>query len=196
MMVGILLAAGAASRFGGDKLLAQLPNGRSVAETACTKLRDGVDQVIAVVRPDADELAARLQAAGAVVHRFANAHLGMGASLAFGVSCAPDADGWLIALADMPLIESSDITRVADALRNGAAIAVPAFDGRHGHPVGFARRLSADLCALNGDSGARSIIKRRADEVLAIAVENPQAWLDIDTQQDWSKVWNVMSQTP
>lgn len=194
MIVGILLAAGAGSRFGGDKLLARLPDGRSVAETACAQLREGVDQVIAVVRPDADELAAHLQATGATVQRFADAHLGMGASLAFGVGCVPDAEGWLIALADMPLIESGDITRVADAVRNGAAIAVPDCHGRRGHPVGFAHRLGAELCALTGDSGARSIVARHADEVLAVTVENTQGWLDIDTPQDWSTVCNVMSQ--
>lgn len=193
MIVGILLAAGAASRFGGDKLQARLPNGHGVAETACRQLLGGIDRVIAVVRPDADALAASLAGAGAEVRRCADAALGMGASLAFGVGCAPEADGWLIALADMPLIASADVGRVADALRGGAAIAVPEHDGQRGHPVGFARRFGDELRALHGDSGARQLIKRHADEVRIVPVADGSGWLDIDTPQDWSRVCGLMT---
>lgn len=193
MIVGVLLAAGAASRFGGDKLLARLPNGRKVAETACANLRAGVDRVVAIVRPDAGELAACLEAAGAEVHRFAEAHLGMGASLAFGVGCARDADGWLIALADMPMIESEDIARVAEAVRKGATIVVPESGGRRGHPVGFARSVGEELCSLSGDTGARSLIQRHADAVLVVPVDNVRSLLDIDTPGDLAEVCAVIS---
>ena len=49
LIVGILLAAGAGSRFGGGKLLARLADDRGVAETACARLLPAVDRVVAVV---------------------------------------------------------------------------------------------------------------------------------------------------
>jgi len=184
MIVGVLLAAGSGRRFGGDKLLAELDDGRTIAEISCAKLRAGVDRLIAVVRPDDDRLAACLATAGADVCVCPDADQGMGVSLAFGVRQAPEADGWLVALADMPLIAASDIRRVADALRTGAAIAVPVAGQQRGHPVGFCRRFFAELSALTGDSGARAILERHAGEIVAVPVEDSRTWRDIDTAAD------------
>jgi CTP:molybdopterin cytidylyltransferase MocA len=61
--VGILLAAGRAERFGGDKLLARLAPAQSgspalaVGEAACRNLRAALPVVVAVVRVDDDQLA-------------------------------------------------------------------------------------------------------------------------------------------
>lgn len=184
MIVGILLAAGKATRFGGDKLLAELGNGQCVAEVACARLRPVVDRLIAVVRPEASELAIRLTTAGAEICVFANADKGMGASLAHGVRQAPDADGWLIALADMPLIATADARQVVDALRAGAAIAAPVWLGERGHPVGFAQVHFAELTALSGDQGARTLLTRYAGDLVEVHVSPAGTWHDVDTAGD------------
>lgn len=184
MIVGILLAAGAATRFGGDKLLAELADGRRVGELSCVALRPAVDRLIAVLRPADAELAACLAAAGAEICFFAEAWRGMGASLAAGLAQAPDAAGWLVALGDMPLVVSADAVRVADAVRGGAPIAVPVAAGRRGHPVGFSRRFAAELLALDGDSGARWILARYSADVVEIPVGDARRWLDVDCAED------------
>lgn len=187
MIVGVLLAAGAATRFGGDKLLAELAAGQSVAEVACTSLRPAVDRLIAVVRPGADELAARLAAAGAEVSVCAEAAQGMGVSLAHGVRQTADATGWLIALGDMPLVATADARRVADALRDGAVIVVPEVAGRRAHPVGFSSQLFAELAGLQGDQGARELIERHAEAVLRLALDSPHGRIDVDTVDDLAR---------
>ena len=101
-VVGILLAAGSATRFGGDKLAAALPNGTTVGVAACRNLAAAVDAVIAVVRPGDGAIADALAANRARVSVCPRASDGMGASLAWGVRAAPVATGWIIALADMP----------------------------------------------------------------------------------------------
>ncbi len=184
MIVGVLLAAGQARRFGGDKLLVELDDGLCVAEASCANLRPAVDRLIAVVRPGAGELAQRLALAGAEIFECAQAAEGMGASLAHGVALMPDADGWLIALADMPLIAPEAALRIADALRAGAAIAVPVARGQRGHPVGFGRAYFAALTALDGDRGARTLLAQNADRVIEIPIADASAWLDIDTVDD------------
>lgn len=183
LIVGVLLAAGAARRFGGDKLLAELGDGCCLAEAACTNLLAGVDRVVAVIRPGADELRQRLTAAGATVHEFADADDGIGASLAFGVRQMPAA-GWLIALADMPFVDSVDVRRIADALRAGAGIVVPHTPEGNGHPVGFAACYGEELGALRGDQGARSVIGRHAEAVRHLPVTDTRSRLDVDTQED------------
>lgn len=184
MIVGVLLAAGRGRRFGGDKLLAELGDGRKIAELSCANLHAVVDRLIAVVRPDDDALAACLSAAGAEVCVCPDADKGMGVSLAFGVRQAPEADGWLIALADMPLVGASGIRRVADALRAGVAIAVPVSGQRRGHPVGFSCRFFEELNTLSGDAGARAILERHSAEIVGVPVEDAHTWHDIDTAED------------
>jgi molybdenum cofactor cytidylyltransferase len=184
MIVGVLLAAGCGRRFGGDKLLAELGDGRKIAEISCVNLHAVVDRLIAVVRPDDDALAVCLSAADAEVCVCPDADKGMGASLACGVRQAADADGWLIALAEMPLVSESDIRRVADALRTGAAIAVPVSGQQRGHPVGFSRRFFGVLSALTGDIGARAILERHVAEIVAVPVVDSRTWHDIDTTED------------
>ena len=195
MIVGVVLAAGSATRFGGDKLLAELGMGRCIAEISCAKLRPAVDRLIAVVRPGAGELAARLGAAGAEVCIVADPAQGMGASLAHGVAQAPDADGWLIALADMPLVADADVMRIAAALRAGAAIAVPVALGRRGHPVGFAHRFFAELTALNGDTGARAILARYAADIVEVPVSDANTWHDVDTGDDLEVARRLLAET-
>ena len=184
MIVGVLLAAGSATRFGSAKLLVELGDGQCIAEVACARLCPAVDRLIAVVRPDDSALAARLAAAGAEIGLFADAHEGMGASLAYGVAQTADADGWLIALADMPLVVSADALRIADALRAGAAIAVPVSSGQRGHPVGFARKYGTELKTLSSDHGARSVLARHPSDIVEIPVSTASSWLDVDSADD------------
>lgn len=193
-IVGILLAAGQGARFGGDKLLAPMPAGAGRAEpgtplgvVTASRLAEALPDSIAIVRPRDTRLAAWLQAAGLRVVPCAHADDGMGASLACGVAAARDADGWVIALADMPWIASATIRAIADALAAGADIAAPSYRGERGHPVGFARRHYAALAALTGDAGARSIVERGLARLTWIDVDDAGILRDIDTPSDLSR---------
>ncbi len=186
-VVGILLAAGRGRRFGGDKLLAMLPGGECVGTAACRHLLEAVPQVIAVVRPDDAALAAALGAAGAQIVRCAGADDGMGTSLACGVRAAPDADGWLVGLADMPWILPSTIARVAAAVAGGAQVAAPFHGGERGHPVGFGKPCYAALAELAGDEGAKAVVTALRDRIARIDVDDPGVLRDIDAQADLAK---------
>lgn len=188
-IVGILLAAGRGTRFGGDKLLAQLASssglaGECVGATACRHLLAALPRVIAVVRPDDAELAAALGAAGARIVRCVDADDGMGASLACGVRATKDAGGWVVALADMPWIQPSTIARVAAAVADGAPVAAPFHRGARGHPVGFSPACYAALAALTGDEGARSVVTAHHDSLARVDVDDAGTLRDIDTPAD------------
>jgi len=185
-VVGVLLAAGRAERFGGDKLLARLTevDPVTVGEAACRNLLAAIPDVVAVVRPDDDRLASILEAAGARVIRCANAADGMGASLACGVRAASDAAGWVVALADMPWIRPETIARVSAAIAGGAIVAAPFHLGERGHPVGFAKGCAPMLMALTGDEGARSVLAAHQQIMVRIDVDDPGALRDVDTPSD------------
>ncbi len=109
---------------------------------------------------------------------------GMGASLACGVQAAAAADGWIIALADMPWVATATIASVRDAIAGGALLAAPFHDGRRGHPVGFGRACYRELAALTGDEGARAVVMRHARELQRIDVDDPGVLRDVDTPAD------------
>ena len=184
-IAGILLAAGAAARFGGDKLLARLDDGTTIGVRSCTNLLASVPEVIAVTRAGDDVLMRELAAAGAHVTVCADANAGMGASLAHGVRSAGDANAVIVALADMPWILASTITAVAGELRRGASLVAPRYHGMRGHPVGFARVHFAALTALGDDAGARDLIARLKD-IRWIDVDDPGVLRDVDTPADLS----------
>jgi len=181
-VVGILLAAGSATRFGGDKLVVPLPDGTPIGVAALKNLAAAVDTVVAVVRIGDDALATMLAAQGARVTVCPRAAQGMGESLAWGVRAAPAAAAWVIALADMPWVQSATAGRVGDTLRKGALIAASTWQGARGHPVGFAASLYAELIALTGDEGAKSIIARYGAS--PVPTEDGGALRDVDTRQD------------
>ena len=182
-VIGILLAAGRGTRFGGGKLLAGLA-GEHVGTVACRHLVVALPRVIAVVRPDDAALAAALGSAGARIVRCANADDGMGASLACGVAATNDAAGWVVALADMPWILPSTIGRVAAAVADGASVAAPFHRGERGHPVGFSSACYAALAALAGDEGAKSVVAAHIDSLARIDVDDAGTLRDIDHPAD------------
>jgi molybdenum cofactor cytidylyltransferase len=183
-VVGLLLAAGASTRFGADKLAHPLPHGVAVAVQAARHLKAEIERVIAVVRPGSDDTAQALAAAGCEVVVCDNAAEGMGASLACGAHAAGAVDGYLVALADMPFVRPSTIAALRDALAGGAALVAPYFHARRGHPVGIAGRFRAELEALTGDAGARALLAAHAGELVKVPVGDPGVIRDIDTPAD------------
>lgn len=187
-VVGILLAAGRGTRFGGDKLAAPLPRashgvpaGTPLGVAAAMHLVDALTDSVAVVRPG-DRLTGALRRAGPRIVECRNADDGMGASLACGVATTPDALGWIIALADMPWIAPATIRAVANAIRDGADIVAPVHRGERGHPVAFAARHGRALAALRGDAGARSLLAAHAGAVTLLDVDDAGIVRDVDTR--------------
>jgi len=141
-----------------------------------------MSNVIAIVRPGAEALAHALNDAGCNVFFSTDAERGMGASLAAGVRATPDAEGWIVALADMPWIAPSTVEALARRIDAGASIVAPVFRGRRGHPVGFGAMHRAALSALDGDIGARRLLD--TNDVASIEVDDAGIIADIDTRAD------------
>lgn len=184
MIAGILLAAGASTRFGSNKLLHPLQDDTPLVLAALRPLQAAVDQVIVIVRPDDAALAQTLATEAARVVACPDAARGMGASLACGVRATPQAQGWLVALGDMPAVPSALIAQLAARLRAGAALVAPVCGNRRGHPVGFAREFFPALSELDGDTGARALLEAHAARLELIPTDAPGVLRDVDTPDD------------
>jgi len=187
-IVGILLAAGKGERFGGgvgnSKLLANLPDGLPIALAAARNLQPACDRLLVVLRPGDTALADLFMAESFAVVVCYDANAGMGHSLAAGVRASPEASAWVVALADMPYIQSISHHAVAARLRAGDSLVATKFQGRRGHPVGFAGRWRDQLSVLTGDQGGKAILAQNPGEVNLVEIEDPGVLRDIDRPED------------
>ncbi|MES2015842.1 MAG: nucleotidyltransferase family protein [Pseudomonadota bacterium] len=186
-VAGILLAAGRGARFDPDgaanKLMAAVP-GRDAVVVACAAgaLLGALTDVLAVVRPGAAEVASQLRALGCRVSTCPDADQGMGASLVHALEQTRDAAAWVIALGDMPHVQTATVRALLAALANGADIAAPLCQGRRGNPVAFGRTHLGRLLKLGGDAGARSLL--REWPVTEVEVDDPGIHRDVDFPED------------
>jgi molybdenum cofactor cytidylyltransferase len=183
-IAGLLLAAGSASRFGSDKLSHSLPHGVAIAVQAARHLKPEVSRVVAVVRPGSQNLLSHLKDEGCEVFVCDNAAEGMGASLACAVRAAGRADGYIVALGDMPFIRRTTIAAVREALVEGAPLVAPYFRARRGHPVGISGQFFEQLLSLGGDEGAKSLLAAHQNQMKKIPIGDPGVIRDIDTPAD------------
>ncbi len=116
---------------------------------------------------------------------------GMGTSLRVGIEAAPlNATGYLICLADLPLLNAQDLTLLIDAFQSAYAkdpdvIVVPQHQGRQGHPVLFSARYRVDLLALRGAQGGRRILQQNLEHILPVDMPNAHSFQDIDTPEGY-----------
>ena len=180
--IGILLAAGSSKRFNGNKLMHPL-DGMPIALRSAQSFLKALPGAIAVTAPSSP-LTPLLESAGFKVIECERAHEGMGASLAAGVAATQDAPGWVVALADMPFIQSATHSRVAQAVSDGTDLIAAAYKGERGHPVGIGARFRDQLLALEGDAGARHIVRANPGLLQLVECDDPGVLRDIDTRDD------------
>jgi len=186
----IILAAGEASRMGrakqllrvGDSTLLQLAVERARMATCLAPI------VVTGARHELMETDLSTQD----VHLVHNPdwESGMGSSIATGVKHLrywhPAAEGCLITLVDQPLVTISTLEALMNAFRtNRTLIVATSYEETLGVPAIFSRTLFAELEALHTGGGAKGIIHKHRSQVLAM--ECPEAGLDIDTPEDWER---------
>ena len=197
MISAVLLAAGSARRFGGQKLLASVPHEGSsiplVRLSVICLLAAKLERVVVVVGKEGESVRQCLADFPLEIVANAEAETGMSSSLRIGVTEAarrwPDSDGILITLGDQPIVEREIIDAVVTQLtrngENGCAKSIVAarFQGQLGTPVLFTPEMVPELLALRGDRGARSVVERDVSRVCFVDFDRP-APLDVDTVTD------------
>ncbi len=186
MICGILLAAGSSVRFGSPKLLQALDEKNSIAQRSALHLQQAIANLLVVVRPDDARLIQQMQDINIPYVLCSQATNGMSASIACGIKHSMDASGWIIALADMPLVQTSTIRQIAQALESNSIVA-PYYHGQRGNPVGFSAQYRQALLNLEGDKGARDLLTTNEDHIYRIITEDAGVVQDIDTADDMMK---------
>jgi molybdenum cofactor cytidylyltransferase len=193
-VAGVVLAAGASTRFGRNKLLLSVSGDSLARRAAKAALEGGLDPVVVVLGHEADRIGQELS--GLRVRAIVNPDYarGMNTSLRAGVEAVPDdVSALVVLLADMPLVTGDMIARLVEAYRQtGAPLVASDYDGVHAPPTLYSRPLFAELGGPEGDGSGKRVVKRHADE--AVRVSWPSDRLaDVDREEDWERIRAAMS---
>jgi molybdenum cofactor cytidylyltransferase len=158
VIAGVLLAAGAATRFGQPKQLAEL-DGRPLLEHAITALTESpVERVVVVLGAGADQVVARVAPHGAQFVVSERWDEGQSASLACGLAEVSDCEAVVVTLGDQPRLSPEAVARVIAARGEGVDAVRATYAGEPGHPVLLERRLFERMRDVTGDHGARNLL--------------------------------------
>jgi molybdenum cofactor cytidylyltransferase len=184
-VVGIILAAGAGSRFGSDKRQLIGPTGESMLHSVLATYRPCFDTLLVVI-PAHDEFGlAACENFSALPIVNANSDEGMGSSLRAAATWLQQQAlmrACVIGLADMPLIRSETVCAIRDlvALHNEPVVACT--QTQLGFPRALPQQYFSQLAQLHGDVGARAVVEWSSAR--KFFVEDASVLLDIDTPQD------------
>jgi molybdenum cofactor cytidylyltransferase len=183
-ITALILAAGAARRFGSDKRLARLADGSRLLAATLHLARTHFAEVAVVLRADDDPQRLGIPA-GIRVIPCTDAEQGMGHSLAAGIRAlsACPAEAIAVLLGDMPWIAPASLAALSAQARP-ERIVYPLVDGQRGHPVLFGRQHWPALQQLRGDTGARELLRQRPDCCHALPLNDPGLLRDVDRPAD------------
>jgi molybdenum cofactor cytidylyltransferase len=187
---GIILASGSSTRFGRPKQLLKL-KGRYLLEYVLNAaLESQLNHVVLVLGHEYQRILhtlgtrtthERLQVV--INHRYLE---GQSRSLQAGLlKIRQTFPAAMFLLGDQPLLNSNTIDHMLDRFRySGKDICVPVYKGNRGNPSIFKQVLYDQLMAIEGDIGARNIIRANPERVLDIEIDDPLCFFDIDSQKD------------
>ena len=185
----LILAAGAGRRMrGADKLMQEVGGRPLLAHLVAEAVASRADAVRVMLPEGSDR-------AGVVppdlIVTVPDPGEGMAASIRAGLAArAPEADAVIVMLADMPEIAAADLDRLIAGYSpaDGREIVrATDADGTPGHPILFGARFFETLARIEGDRGARDILRDAAEFTVEVALAGKAATTDLDTPEAWAE---------
>lgn len=191
LLWALVLAAGESRRMGGRlKQLAEVAGEPMVRRAVRLALEAVPGRVVVVVGAGAEQVARAVRDLGARLVVVLNPDFarGMSTSLKAGVASLPEGvPGVLVMLADQPAVTASLLGRLQAAWPGHLAAACRYPDGGLGPPCILGREVWREVEALEGDEGARRILRRLGPGVAAVD-PSPEELADVDTPQDLDRL--------
>ncbi len=187
---GVILAAGAARRFGAQKLLEPIRDRPLAQHVLDAAEASQLSTIVLVVGADADAILSGVEPGRARVVRNPDHASGQASSLQVGLRALEgDIDAALVLLGDVPGITDALLDELVRTQREtGAAAVVSRWAGRRMPPAVLHRDLWPIAFALRGDVGMREVLAGRRD-VAEVEVTSALGSLDdVDTRDDHARL--------
>lgn len=177
----LIMAAGNASRFGENKLTASFA-GKSLFSLALAAIPADTFARVTVVS-QYPVLLQEAEQAGFHAIRNDRPDDGISRTIRLGTEAMADCAGILYMVADQPLLRQETVLRIVqDWQQHPGCIVGAAHNGHRGNPCLFPARFFPELCALEGDRGGSSVIRRHEDALRLVEAAEPEL-SDCDTKQ-------------
>jgi molybdenum cofactor cytidylyltransferase len=189
-IAGIILAAGLSTRFGGNKLLAELDGVAIIHRVVETALASGLEQIVIVLGHDQAPIRAALGdlAKNDRLEIIVNQDYrhGQSTSVTAGLKAVQaNFTAAMYLMGDQPLLDSGIIDSLIKAYQStDHDICYPSFQNQRRNPVIFGDVFFNDILALGGDTGARAIIDANPDRAMAVVFNQEEPFLDVDEEND------------
>jgi len=174
----ILEAAGDSKRFGSNKLLHIMDDGRPMIASILDAVRP-LDVYKKVIVTQYDEVAGLAGDFKVIMND--RPDLGISRSMQLGLMAAGDADAYMFCVCDQPGLKTGTLQKLIEEYKKGTAgIVSLAWQGKMCNPKIFSSRYREELMKLSGDTGGRQIIASHADDILLVEAESEDEVKDID----------------
>jgi len=198
---GIILAAGASTRFGEPKQLLQLKDKCLLEWVLDAALNSELNRIVLVLgyahQKILQALGEKSQHSKLSIEINPQFKKGQSHSLRAGLSKVKnDFAAVMFLLGDQPMLNSATINILLEKFWSAEKdVCVPFYRGKRKTPVIFGRRFYTRLMGIKGDRGARQLIDKNPDKVLTVELDNPLCFFDIDTQQDFENLKRELEKT-
>jgi molybdenum cofactor cytidylyltransferase len=187
----LVLAAGGSTRLGRPKQLIRYQDEALVRRAVRAAIEIQCEPVVAVCGPEFSSVRQELAGLQVTVVENPNWKSGMASSLTCGLEAAlrsmPQMDALLVTLCDQPLIDAAELLRLISFYReSGAAAAASRYGDSGGPPAIFGRPLFPQMKDLQGDAGAKRILRALGNQVAWMDL--PEGAMDIDTPDDLARL--------
>ena len=185
----IILAAGSSTRMGEPKQMMMYKNKTFLQHIIAEAKKAFLDPVICITGYQSDLITKNIS--GMEVSIVYNEHWaeGLGSGISAGIKqlSFSDADSVILAVSDQPYV-SSDLFRTMKEWKDksGKGIVASSYAGTLGTPVLFGKEYFNQLKSLNGNQGAKKIVKLNMPDVCSVGFEKGS--IDIDTKEDYEKL--------
>ena len=178
----VVMAAGNARRFGGNKLLAET-GGKPLFQRALEAVPRDCLAAVAVVS-QYPEVLALAEAMGFAAVENRRPDLGVSRTIRLGLSALPPCGGVLFQVADQPWLRRESVAALVDFWRQRPeAIAALGHGGVRGNPCLFPARYFPELLALEGDTGGSAVIRRHPEDLILLETAEEEL-RDVDTREE------------
>ena len=184
----MVLAAGAARRFGSPKQLLPLGSRTLLGQVVANARRSQADRTLVVLGRAADEIVSKVELQGVEVVRNPGFESGCGGSIRAGVEAVGDVDGLVLVLGDQPGVSSEIIDGALDAFREAPSWGqLTEYRDGLGHPFVFSQPAFSELRTLKGDKALWKIIEADRSRVRRWLWDGPIP-PDVDRPEDYQRL--------